>query len=116
MKEPQGFLRKWDEEATTRIAFSGRGGGHGGARRRGGSSFRETGSFHCLAHLGVALVHEGREFGRITPYGSEAAIAHEVLELLGVVDLLQCPSELGRDICGQALRTRNAAPRAGRIV
>ena len=56
------------------------------------------------------------EFGRVAPHRAEAAIAHELLELLGVVDLLQRRGELGRDVGGQALGAGNAAPGAGRIV
>ena len=54
---------------------------------------------------------------RIAPHHAEAAIAHEVLELLGVVDLLQRRGEFRRRRrLRQALRARDAAPGADRIV
>src|SRR4029453_13124618 len=63
----------------------------------------ETDSLHRLAHVGVALRHEGREFGARRPCGAIAPARREVLPLLALGDLLDCRNELRRNIGGAPL-------------
>src|SRR5436305_13202156 len=67
-------------------------------RMRRASGLGQAGGLHRVAHLGIALVHELGEFGGVAPNRSKTAVAHEILELLRVVDFLQRRGEFCCDL------------------